>query len=167
VLQFASLGLSNQQIAERLGISRGGVRYHLKELHSKLETGSQRAILRARGWGRHTLVLVALTSKSLVASGATALMVASTVGAAYLAYDHFHNGARGDDGPWRTEGFVSYVTWEGATLSAFADGRTTIDDLRRLNPQVSDGPLPAGIEVRVPRLAGDTTLRAQPTVTYR
>jgi len=53
VLELASKGLTNEDIASRLSITRNAVRYHLKEIHSKLGTGSSRARLRnysVRGW---------------------------------------------------------------------------------------------------------------------
>ncbi|MCE7928442.1 MAG: LuxR family transcriptional regulator [Chloroflexi bacterium CFX7] len=46
VLLLVEGGLSNDEIAARLGITRNAVRYHLKEIHSKLETGGQRGLLR-------------------------------------------------------------------------------------------------------------------------
>jgi DNA-binding CsgD family transcriptional regulator len=52
VLDLANSGRTNQQIAAELGISKNAVRYHLKELHSKLETGGQREELRAPRWRR-------------------------------------------------------------------------------------------------------------------
>jgi DNA-binding CsgD family transcriptional regulator len=46
VLALANAGRTNEQIAEALGITRNAVRYHLKEIHSKLGTGGDRAQLR-------------------------------------------------------------------------------------------------------------------------
>ncbi len=50
VLALVEAGLTNDEIAGTLGISRNAVRYHLKELHGKLGTGSDRGRLRA--WQR-------------------------------------------------------------------------------------------------------------------
>ena len=51
IVRLARLGYTNNEIAERLGITRNAVRYHLKEVHSKLETGGERSVL-VRGWTR-------------------------------------------------------------------------------------------------------------------
>jgi two-component system nitrate/nitrite response regulator NarP len=45
VLRHAAAGLTNEGIASVLGISRNAVRYHLKQIHSKLHTGGQRSRL--------------------------------------------------------------------------------------------------------------------------
>jgi len=50
VLALVEAGLTNDEIAGRLAITRDAVRYHLKELHGKLATGSDRGRLRA--WQR-------------------------------------------------------------------------------------------------------------------
>ncbi len=50
VLSLVEAGLTNDEIAGALGITRNAVRYHLKELHGKLGTGSDRGRLRA--WQR-------------------------------------------------------------------------------------------------------------------
>ena len=51
VVDLAQRGYTNNEIAERLGITRNAVRFHLKEVHSKLGTGGERSAL-ARGWSR-------------------------------------------------------------------------------------------------------------------
>ncbi|MGE5597441.1 MAG: response regulator transcription factor [Hyphomicrobiales bacterium] len=48
VLDLAAAGRSNSQIARELGITRNAVRFHLKELHSKLRTDGNRELLRTR-----------------------------------------------------------------------------------------------------------------------
>lgn len=45
VLRHAARGLTNERIALELGISRNAVRFHLKQIHSKLETGGSRSRL--------------------------------------------------------------------------------------------------------------------------
>lgn len=45
VLRHAASGLTNEGIAFALGISRNAVRFHLKQIHSKLGTGGKRARL--------------------------------------------------------------------------------------------------------------------------
>ncbi|MGE0599401.1 MAG: helix-turn-helix transcriptional regulator [Dehalococcoidia bacterium] len=45
VLALARLGLTNNEIAETIGISRNAVRFHLKNLHASLETGGDRHVL--------------------------------------------------------------------------------------------------------------------------
>ena len=42
VLALVRAGLTNEQIAERLGISLGGARYHVSEILSKLGVGTRR-----------------------------------------------------------------------------------------------------------------------------
>lgn len=51
VLDLVQRGLNNEAIARELGITRDAVRYHLKEIHSKLGTGGERSLLRG---GRET-----------------------------------------------------------------------------------------------------------------
>jgi DNA-binding CsgD family transcriptional regulator len=50
VLALAQRGLTNPAIAAELGITENAVRYHLKELHSKLETAGDRGRLNRIGW---------------------------------------------------------------------------------------------------------------------
>ena len=45
VLGQTARGLTNEEIALALGISRNAVRFHLKQIHSKLETGGNRSRL--------------------------------------------------------------------------------------------------------------------------
>ncbi len=45
VLQHTARGLTNEQIALALGISRSAVRFHLKQIHCKLDTGGIRSRL--------------------------------------------------------------------------------------------------------------------------
>ena len=48
VLELATSGLTNGQIAEQLGLSHNAVRFHLKRVHAKLDTGGDRSAL--AGW---------------------------------------------------------------------------------------------------------------------
>lgn len=50
VLALASTGRSNHSIASELGITENTVRFHLKEIHSKLGTDGDRRRLRMRRW---------------------------------------------------------------------------------------------------------------------
>jgi DNA-binding CsgD family transcriptional regulator len=45
VLDLAASGLTNNEIATALGISRNAVRFHLKSIHAILGTGSDRSLL--------------------------------------------------------------------------------------------------------------------------
>ena len=87
VLALAQRGLTNQQIAAELGISENGVRYHLKELHSKLGTSGDRALLRSRQWKVSALgVLLGQKATGVgIAAGIGALSVAG-----YFAIQYAH-----------------------------------------------------------------------------
>lgn len=50
VLALVQRGLTNPAIAAELGITQNAVRYHLKELHSKLATAGDRTRLNRIGW---------------------------------------------------------------------------------------------------------------------
>lgn len=84
VLGLARRGYTNSEMADLLGISRNAVRFHLKEIHSKLGTGGERSRL-ARGW-QGALGLLGLPlgkAAGVVSVGAVAAVLA---GGAYLAY---------------------------------------------------------------------------------
>ena len=48
VAGLAAAGLTNAEIARRLGVTRNAIRFHLKEIHTKLHTGGDRDVLRQR-----------------------------------------------------------------------------------------------------------------------
>lgn len=87
VLALAQRGLTNQQIATELGISENGVRYHLKELHSKLGTSGDRALLRSRRWNVSALGVFfgQKAAGAGIAAGIGALSVAG-----YFAIQYAH-----------------------------------------------------------------------------
>ena len=54
VLALVGDGLSNREIAHLLGIKRGTVRFHLREIHEKLGTEGDRDTLLSFGNGRRS-----------------------------------------------------------------------------------------------------------------
>ena len=173
VLQLARMGRTNNEIAEELGITRNAVRFHLKDIHSKLETGSQRSVL-ARGWSRG-LALFAFPAAKF---GIPATVVAFGTGMAltgFAAYQAFP----GEDALAVPERFEGSVLIDGRyangcppqfnagtmTLADFAYGETTIDELRALNPDIPDGPLPPETLINVPYDPAKTCSELQPNMT--
>ncbi len=77
---LARRGYTNSEMAELLGISRNAVRFHLKEIHSKLETGGERNRL-VRGWQRAFGLLALPLAKTGATATAVALAVAIGAGA--------------------------------------------------------------------------------------
>lgn len=141
VLELASRGRTNQQIASELGISRNAVRYHLKELHSKLETGGKRDELRAPRWRRLIGSFFALPmgkAGPAVSFGIIGGTLALAAAGAYVAYP-------GADGLVQTPEAVNGVYPNGcpdhynpsgtANLEAFA-AMLRVDPavVRALNP---------------------------------
>jgi DNA-binding CsgD family transcriptional regulator len=89
VLDLMRLGLTNAQIAQRLGISRDAVRYHVKELHSRLQTGSSRHWLR-------TFKLRGLLFGGILRFSEPVLyasLVAGTIGIGAVTYGTWSGGA--------------------------------------------------------------------------
>lgn len=94
VLELVEGGLNNDEIAEKLGITRNAVRHHLKELHSKLETGGQRGLLR-RGLARWRSRAGAWFAGGMAARAATtavAGMLGLTGVGLYFAYPRAQTG---------------------------------------------------------------------------
>ncbi len=110
VLALANEGRTNNEIAHELGITRNAVRFHLKEIHSKLGTGGERWRLGAwlRGIGLAALPL----SRAGTAIAVTAV-TAVLAGGGYLAYRERPRDALA--APGRFEGTVVV---DGTTASA-------------------------------------------------
>ncbi|MGE3076956.1 MAG: helix-turn-helix transcriptional regulator [Dehalococcoidia bacterium] len=156
VLELARRGYTNNEIAERLGITRNAVRFHLKEVHSKLETGSKRSAL-GRIWQGLRGGLGFPAAKLGMPATVTAFAGAMAVGglAVYQTLPtEGANAAGGDaavvDGRYPNGCPTEYYAGT-MTLEDFAVGRsTTLADLRALNPGLGLGPLPPGTIVKVP-----------------
>ncbi len=96
VLALAQRGLTNPAIAAELGITENAVRYHLKELHSKLETAGDRGRLNRIGW---LAAGVFLRWKASAASLAAAGFVVTASAAGFWAVRSAHeSSADGRDG---------------------------------------------------------------------
>jgi DNA-binding CsgD family transcriptional regulator len=159
VFALAARGQTNKQIATELGISRNAVRYHLKEIHSKLETGSNRSFL-----ARHRVLpggawLAGMASRASLAASLGVIAVAlGLMGvAAYLTYPGggsapSHSATPDSLGRY-PNGCPALVEVDG-TLSlaelpwAAASGS---EEVARLNPTLPrDVPLPRGTTVLLP-----------------
>jgi DNA-binding CsgD family transcriptional regulator len=159
ILHLARMGRTNNEIAEALGITRNAVRFHLKDIHSKLETGGQRSLL-SRGWAKG----LALISAPAAKLGVPATIAVFTTGIAvmgFAAYQSFPGDGANASGPERFEGTVlvdgkyengcpTEFNAGTMTLADFAYGKTTLDELRALNPDIPDGPLPSETVIKVP-----------------
>jgi DNA-binding CsgD family transcriptional regulator len=155
VLALAGQGRTNDEIAEALGISRNAVRYHLKEIHSKLGTEGDRARLVNRGRS----VLAGLPAfLGLVSARAATAMVIGVLGASAIgvwATWPAPGGPpatveAGTDGRYPNGCPASYTAWDGATLEDFGHIGGSLEAVARLNPGLAAGAIPAGTEVRVP-----------------
>ena len=76
VLALVEAGLTNDEIAETLGITRNAVRYHLKDLHGKLGTGSERERLRS-WWRKLGIAVPGLAIVTRVAAPVATLVLAT------------------------------------------------------------------------------------------
>jgi len=157
VLALASRGMTNKAIAFELGISENAVRYHMKELHSKLETGSDRAKLARWQWLRGLVPGLggfgAIAPKILVGGMMSAIAVAGV--AAAVTHSGGDQAGQGGlpaivDGKYPNGCPASYTAWEGATLEDFGRIGSSLEAVVRLNPGLAAGPIPAGTEVHVP-----------------
>jgi DNA-binding CsgD family transcriptional regulator len=174
ILHLARMGRTNNEIAEELGITRNAVRFHLKDIHSKLETGGQRSVL-ARGWAKGLALLTSPAAKL----GVPATIAAFTTGIAvtgFAAYQSFPGDGANATAPKRFEGSVMVDgKYENGcpmefntgtmTLADFAYGKTTLDELRALNPDVPDGPLPPDTVIKVPYDSTKTCSELRPNMT--
>lgn len=84
VLGLARRGYTNNEVAEQLGITRNAVRFHLKEIHSKLGTEGERSRLE-RGW-RRAPGLLALPLGKAASAVTFATVAVALAGGAYVAY---------------------------------------------------------------------------------
>ena len=88
VLLLAQKGRSNREIAIALGITENTVRFHLKELHSKLETFGDREQLRKHRWfGGAFLLGLKLRAGTFATVAAVGLMSAGGFIAVRAAHD--------------------------------------------------------------------------------
>lgn len=173
VLALAQSGMTNSRIAAELGISRNAVRFHLKDIHSKLETGSKRSVL-SRGWTRG----LALFGLPIAKLGVPVSVVAFAAGMAVTGFAAYR-ALPGEDvraAPRRFDGTVlvdgKYANGCPAefnagtmTLADFANGGTTLEELQALNPNVPLGPLAPETMVRVPYNPNNTCGQVQPSPT--
>jgi DNA-binding CsgD family transcriptional regulator len=168
VLRLALLGHTNNEIADALGITRNAVRYHLKEVHSKLGTGGQRSAL-WRGWSRGLGWLALPVARFGVPATLTGFAggLALTGLAAYQAFP-----GRGTP---ETDATITNGRYPNGcpaefhagtmTLEDFVHGGTTLDEIQALNPGVPLGPLPPGTTVNVPFNPAQTCAELEPTPT--
>lgn len=103
VLGLARRGYTNNEVAEQLGITRNAVRFHLKEIHSKLGTEGERSRLE-RGW-RRALGLLGVPLGKAASAVTVTTVAAALVGGAYVAY-RIVPGADAIAAPERFEGTV-------------------------------------------------------------
>ena len=155
VLALVRRGMTNDAIARELAITRDAVRYHLKEIHSKLGTAGDRDRLVSQGRGPFAMLPALLgglsarvaTAAVVAVLGVSAVGVALSWPAAGMPADAVAPDA---DGRYPNGCPAAYTTWEGATLEDFGRSSGGIAEVRRLNPGLGDGPFAAGIDVRVP-----------------
>ncbi len=168
VLRLARLGYTNNEIADTLGITRNAVRYHLKEVHSKLGTGGRRSAL-SRGWSRGLGWLTFPVARFGVPATLTGFAggLALTGLAAYQAFP-----GRGPHGAEATITNGRYpngcpVEFHAGTMTLedFAQGTITLYEIQALNPGVPLGPLPAGTTVKVPFNPAQTCAELEPSPT--
>ena len=171
-VRLARLGYTNNEIGARLSTTRNAVRYHLKELHSKLETGGERSRL-VRGWTRAFGIL----SFPVAKFGVTATAVAFAGGIAILgvaAYQALPGGGAQARAPETFEGSVlidgrypngcpAEFNAGTMTLEDFAHGNTTLDQMRALNPDLPLGYLPPETIVKVPYDPDSACQELEPT----
>lgn len=162
VLRLAGEGKSNKEIAGMLGLSQNAVRFHLKNLHAELETGSDRLRLRMRAWQRLRSwaagVPILKHSQALLAS--TAVVGFSVVGLAGVMIGHSREPGPTSPPP----AIITIRTWPGATVHELAGGDPSrIQQIHTLNPGLPSGPLPPGIDVKVPQVGEGTRAQIFPT----
>jgi DNA-binding CsgD family transcriptional regulator len=159
ILDLARRGYTNNEIAGLLGITRNAVRFHLKEVHSKLGTGSDRGAL-AAAWKR-ALAVVGVPIAKFGAPATVSVFAGAMALGGFAAYRSLPSDQANADTPQHVEGVpiidgrypngcpASYSAGT-MTLEDFAVGRTTLDALRRLSPDLPLGYLAPDTVVRVP-----------------
>lgn len=158
ILDLASRGLSNDEIAEELDLSRNAVRFHLKRVHAKLETGGDRSVLsRFRGWlsGAAFFGLAKGGVAPVVAIGAVSVGLAGVAVAFYPGSGSAHSGEVTPDATGRYPNGCPAVMNPQIGIETLADFARSygvaIDQIHALNPDLPDvGPLPADAAVHVP-----------------
>jgi DNA-binding CsgD family transcriptional regulator len=173
LLRLARLGYTNNEIADQLGVTRNAVRFHLKEVHSKLETGGERSAL-ARGWRRALGLAVFPASKvgvpatvvgfagGIAVTGLAAYQSLSGTDAHSLAPPEVFEGTVLVDGRY-PNGCPAEFHAGTMTLEDFAHGGTTLGELAALNPDLPLGPLPQDTLVQVPYNPNQTCSEANMT----
>jgi DNA-binding CsgD family transcriptional regulator/WD40 repeat protein len=128
VLDLLREGLTNEQIASRLGVSESGARYHVSEILSKLGVGSRE---QAAAWGasasqRRPLLGIGLAlaarKLTIVKAGLATAAVAGVAGLTVLFVLSLENASRIDDsaGPL---GKIAYVQDGDVWVKALPDGK--------------------------------------------
>ena len=125
VFDLAASGLTNNEIATALGISRNAVRFHLKNIHAILGTGSDRSLL-ARLGAAPIRRLLALVPPFLTPQTAGVVAVLGVCRACILVVRPAKH--RPDDHPPPTI---------GSAASALRNGAFCLGEMA---PAASDGP---------------------------
>jgi len=155
VLALVAEGLTNREIGERLAMSENAVRFHLKRLHAKLSTESDRAsLVRSGSHGLRALAGLVLGRFGVAASvGLFGVAIGGLAVAAYVAYPGNHEADAAApivDGLY-PNGCPAEFAAGTMTLSDFAAGfHSSINAMKALNPNLEDGPLHPETVVRVP-----------------
>lgn len=168
VLGLVADGLTNREIGERLAMSENAVRFHLKRLHAKLSTESDRTIL-ARSGGHSLRGLAGLVFGRFGVAASVGIFGVAIGGLAIAAYVAYPGNQEADaaapivDGLY-PNGCPAEFAAGTMTLSDFAAGfHSSIDALKALNPNLDDGPLPPDTAVRVPYDPMGQCLELEPT----
>ncbi len=161
IFALAASGVANGDIAEELGITENAVRYHLKEIHSKLETGGQRSSLR---WHRLRAILPGALIGSRTASLAATSAVFGVAGV--LAVGAVL--ARPGEQPAETTSYpcpTAFSFMPGTTFEEIARvGDKSVDEIRALNPGLTEEQLASDFnEVNVGTREGGECGTAVPT----
>jgi DNA-binding CsgD family transcriptional regulator len=178
VLELVNVGLTNNEVAERLGITRDAVRYHLKELHSKLETGSERELLR-RSRAMRVLGWIGLGAGAARLEVAAAVGIAAVAlggaGIAYVIWDRANTPPPSevttracvtpvDSGPCLlTVDSGSFAGYDMTLADLARAYQTTEAELQRLNPGMGTGVITAGYEIVIPVPEGSGVQLIEPT----
>jgi Tol biopolymer transport system component/DNA-binding CsgD family transcriptional regulator len=141
VLELLRQGLSNEQIASRLGLTLDGAKYHVSEILTKLGLSSREEAARWRPEGeRRRLAALAplawLTKKSVVVKLASAGAGATAAGLVFLLAVALSNGPSDRIGPL---GKITYVQDGNLWVKTLPNGpaRQLTDDGATLRPQWS------------------------------